>query len=272
MFAPRASAKLGVAASLALAAWAQVAAGAVVYSDNFDSGVTNGTPGSATGGTFTINTTITQQAPGDFAAFVNDQSATTRGVVGFRYSAGNGPTGPVMTLSFDIEGAVATTGGGLSMRIDNQTSNNIGSSTQFIVGSNSLTPSLAPGSATADKTLFFLYNQAVTGDSTYQNPIDNQTLTLEAGTLDYYIRDNETGLFTQLVVDKVLVDQNAATEGFGETLRFAFGNTGNADTATYQLDDIVLETGYNAAFVPEPASLGVLGCAALLAVRRRRRR
>ena len=274
MSARRSTAQLVVAASLSLAALAQVAAGAVVYSDNFNSGATNGTPGSATGGTFTINTTITQQTPGDSAAFVNDQSAATRGVVGFRYSAGNGPTGPVMTLSFDIEGTVATTGGGLSMRIDNLTANNIGSAAQFIVGSNSLTGDLAPGSATADKTLFFIYNQAPSGDSSYTNPVDNQPVTLEAGTLDYYIRNNETGAITQLVVNKVLVDQNGATEGFGETVRFAFGNTGNTDTATYQLDDIVLETGYNALFapIPEPASIGILGCGAMLLVARRRRR
>jgi hypothetical protein len=104
------------------------------------------------------------------------------------------------------------------------------------------------------------------------NPTTEATAVLEAGTLDYFVRDNTTGAFTQLVTNKVLVDQNAAAEGFGETIRYAFGTGGNGDLATYQLDDIVLESGLNAAFqpVPEPSALALLGAGSLLALRRRR--
>src|SRR5437870_1952799 len=75
-------------------------------------------------------------------------------------------------------------------------------------------------SETASKTLFFLVNQG-TSDTTYVSPVNGATVTLDAGTLDYFYKDNETGNFTLISQNRALVDRNGATAGFGTLNRWA---------------------------------------------------
>ena len=257
-----------LAAGLASPGGGGGASAAVLYSDNFDAGALNGTPGSATGGTFAIQGTVTEQSPGDFAVFVNNQAPRSAASSASDSQPAAGPPRPCRRSRWTWKAAFAANTN-INMRVDNQTSNNIGSSTQAIVGSNQVQSALITADSTADRTLYFLFNVG-TVDQEYTNPIDNSTVVLQAGSLDYYVRDNVAGTYTQLVTNKAVDDRNAEVEGYGELIRYAFGNGGNADTATYQLDNLLLESGINAAFVPEPSALAVLGLGSLLALRRRR--
>jgi hypothetical protein len=107
---------------------------------------------------------------------------------------------------------------------------------------------------------------------TTSGPSTAADTTLEPGTFDFYLRNNETGTtFALLGQNQAFTDRNGTTDGFGELNKFALGNNRQCEVNSFSIDDVLLRTT-SAKRLPSSPSLGLrpLGLGSLLALRRRR--